>query len=235
MGSGEDERLQVELSLLTSMYPKQVQWDERARQLDYHAERSSFAIRLPEEYLSTGLPYVITANAGKLDMSESLRHIIKECPIDEEILDSIILSFNDAIEAAELGEPEGQIGKAASTASSNEARNNKVATVVVWLHHLLNTNKRKQTLSPASNAVSGITKPGYPGVLVYSGEAVAVYEHVNELKQLNWQAFQIRLESDEEWSFEHGKGVIEVEAMKEVVADIGEKRKDLFMESMRMK
>jgi hypothetical protein len=105
----------------------------------------------------------------------------------------------------------------------------------VWLHHLLNTNKRKQALSPPSPEVSGATKPGYPGVLLYSGPAEAVSEHVNELRQLNWQAYSVRLKSDEAWTFKHGTGVQEFETMKEVVADIEEDKKQLFMEAMRMK
>jgi len=106
--------------------------------------------------------------------------------------------------------------------------------VIIWLHHLLNTNKRKQALSPPAG-VSGVTKPGYPGVLIYAGPYDLVHEHVNELKGLNWQAFQVRLEDDEAWIFAHGSGVREMEAMKDVVAAIGDQRKDLFMEAMRMK
>ena len=62
-----------------------------------------------------------------------------------------------------------------------------------------------------------------------------VNEHVNELKQLNWQAFQVRFQANEEWIFSHGKGVREVEAMKEVVAEVGDANKEQFMEAMRMK
>ena len=108
------------------------------------------------------------------------------------------------------------------------------ATVIVWLHHLLNTNKRKLALSP-DPSVSGITKPGYPGVLMYSGPAKAVREHVNELKGQNWAAFQVRLEEAEAWEFSHGKGVREVEAMGDVVAAVGEARKAEFMQAMKIK
>lgn len=80
-----------------------------------------------------------------------------------------------------------------------------------------------------------MTKPGYPGVLVYSGLANAVHEHVDALKHLNWQAFQVRYESEEEWTFAHGAGVKEVEAMKDAVAEIGLERKERFMDAMRMK
>ena len=85
--------------------------------------------------------------------------------------------------------------------------------------------------------VSGITKPGYPGVLVYSGPYTAVTEHVNDLKAKNWQAFQVRYEGDEIWSFGHGHGIVEVETLGEVVADIeGEtEQKEAFMSAMKIK
>lgn len=85
-------------------------------------------------------------------------------------------------------------------------------TVVVWLHHLLATSKRKLALHPAvttsgpspssatnpdtpSSSISGITKPGYPGILVFAGPSELVDAHVRSLKALNWQAFQVRYDS----------------------------------------
>jgi hypothetical protein len=55
------------------------------------------------------------------------------------------------------------------------------------------------------------------------------------LKGLQWAAFQVRLESEEEWVFGHGKGVKEMEGLGDVVNDVGEERKKAFMEAMRMK
>jgi hypothetical protein len=89
-------------------------------------------------------------------------------------------------------------------------------------------------LAPAAS-VSGVTKPGYPGVLVYSGPANAVREHVNELKGQNWAAFQVRMEADEAWEFAHGTGVKEVESMGDLVAEVGEARKEEFMQVMKIK
>jgi hypothetical protein len=90
------------------------------------------------------------------------------------------------------------------------------------LHHLLNTNKRKIALSPppVTPPVCGLTKPGYPGVLVYSGPSVAVTQHVNNLKAKNWKAFQVRYEEEKLWHFAHGVGVKEMESMSEVVKGV---------------
>ncbi|KAK4892353.1 hypothetical protein LTR27_009187 [Elasticomyces elasticus] len=160
---------------------------------------------------------------------EPLKQRIDALSSGEEVLDSILAAFDELV-TEQVNHATADNNDGTSVSHTAETK----VTIIVWLHHLLNTNKRKLCLSPPPG-VSGVTKPGYPGVLLYSGLAAAVHEHVNELKQQNWAAFQVRLEDDEEWTFTHGKGVIEVEAMKEIVAEVGEARKGFFMEAMRMK
>lgn len=231
----QEERLRTEVSLLESMYPDQIQYNGKSREVLYHADNASFILRLPAEYLDSSLPDVLSASQGRLDLRESLRDYIKQCETGEEVLDSIILAFNEMAESHARETETAAESMADRQKAAMHSDTEHKATIIVWLHHLLNTNKRKQALSPPSPDVSGITKPGYPGVLIYSGPASAVHEQVNELKQLNWAAFQVRLESEDEWSFTHGAGVKEVEAMKDVVAEVGEARKEVFLEAMRMK
>jgi hypothetical protein len=113
-------------------------------------------------------------------------------------------------------------------------------TVIIWLHHLLATSKRKQSITPEgsyASSIAGVTKPGYPGVLLFTGPAQAVNLHVQTLKSLRWQAFQVRYETDKTWELRHGKGIIEVETMGEIVAELADVvgGKDAFMEAMRIK
>ncbi len=225
-----EERLGAELSLLEAMYPESIYWDGKTREMKYHSVDRSFHLRIPHDYLSDRLPDVLAATARKADVRDELKNYVLSCTPGEEVLDSIISAFS------ELAEP-GPAKQNSGIQSSNGpiSDDSMKATVIVWLHHLLNTNKRKQALSPPSSEVNGITKPGYPGVLIYSGPAKAVHEHVSDLKQLNWQAFQIRLESEQEWTFSHGAGVKEVEAMKDMVSSIGDQKKEIFLEVMRMK
>lgn len=225
----QGERLNTELELLHSIYPDRIKYHDKGRELSYTDEAASLKLRLPDGYLQDALPEVISASASKTDVRNEFKQSISSLIVGEEVLDSIFLSFNELCERKAAQLDKSDINTATPTGLSFAK-----ATIIVWLHHLLNTNKRKQCLNPPSS-VSGITKPGYPGVLIYSGPSQAVYEHVNELKGLNWAAFQVRLESEEEWSFRHGDGVVELEAMKDVVADIGDQRKELFLESMRMK
>ncbi|WPH00447.1 Hypothetical protein R9X50_00327600 [Acrodontium crateriforme] len=232
--SERDERLELEISLVESMYPDQAKYTVKARELSYKSEASAvFTLRLPAGYLEDDLPEVLSAHIGRIDLREQLKQRIQTtCMPGEEVLDSIIVAFD---EIAESFTPEqDHVAGHNLKPSAIQDDNGKRATVVVYLHHLLNTNKRKQCLSPPSS-VAGVTKPGYPGVLAYSGPSRPVHDHVNELKALNWQAFQVRLESEEEWTFAHGCGVIEVESMAEVVAEVGDSRKELFMEAMRIK
>nr|POE48126.1 hypothetical protein CFP56_01454 [Quercus suber] len=253
--SDEDDRkdrMAVEISLLESMYPEQIQYLIKAGDVSYKDEPGSFTLRLPDGYLRDSLPEVIAARVGRADAREALKSaIISQCSPGEEILDSIIMIFHDVVrEKTATLEAHAGSSKEEHRHRQNADENadsNKRATVIVYLHHLLNTNKRKQCSSPPL-AVSGVTKPGYPGVLIFSGSFDAVHEHVNELKALNWQAFQVRMELEEEWTFKHGEGVIEVESMGEVVKeveegserggtgeDIGKRRKSEFLEAMKMK
>ncbi|KAF1913511.1 hypothetical protein BDU57DRAFT_579876 [Ampelomyces quisqualis] len=94
--------------------------------------------------------------------------------------------------------------------------------------------KRKLALSPTT--LSGITKPGYPGIMIFSGPSLAVTNHVNTLKAENWQAFQVRYEEDKLWEFAHGKGVKEVETMAEVVKGLElESAKEEFLKAVGIK
>lgn len=232
-----EDRLQAELDLLQSMYPEQIQWQPKARELSYiDSEHGNYTLRIPSGYLANELPEVLSASSSnrKQDLRDQLKQKIQVHETGEEILDSIVQSFEDLVENT-ASEPASGDNRPNDSNATLSLRSNEKATVIIYLHHLLNTNKRKQALSPPSPGVSGITKPGYPGVLIYAGPKHAVYEHVNELKQLNWAAFQVRLEDDVEWAFEHGERVKEIEGMGDVVREVGARRKETFMEAMRMK
>lgn len=233
--SEKDERLQNEISILEAMYPNQITWTAKERLFRYtsSSSKADFTLRLPDGYLHDDVPDVVSATVDGVDARETLRRSTQACAAGEEVLDSIVLEFIEIADSIRKG-AQKQTASVAPPVGPEELSVPSKATIVVWLHHLLNTNKRKQALDPPSS-VSGVTKPGYPGVLIYSGAAEGVHEHVNALKQLNWQAFQVRYESEEEWFFAHGSDVKEVETMKDIVAEIGEDRKQAFMEAMRMR
>lgn len=212
-------RLETELELLEAMYPDQTHYDPRSRELKFsHDNHASLLLRLPESYPELGLPDIISAtDAAKNDLRTRVKVAVKDIGLaeGEEALDAIVAAFQQVVDSA----PATSDASSDTTAGAND---NTSKTVIVWLHHLLNTNKRKLALlpPPSTPPVSGITKPGYPGVLVYSGPSAAVTEHVNTLKAQNWQAFQVRYEEEELWHFVHGASVKEMESMSEVVKSV---------------
>jgi hypothetical protein len=230
--SPQAERLEDEVALVSAMYPDQLTWDAHSREIVFKTTNASITLRLQDDYLTTGRPIVVAASVGKRDMSgEVKKRLIEEFRPGEEVLDATIMIFDELVAHHELEASSDGYGRSVPATDSPEDGD---ATMIVWLHHLLNTNKRKMALAPPAS-VSGVTKPGYPGVLVYSGPANAVREHVNELKGQNWSAFQVRMEADEAWEFAHGTGVKEVESMGDLVAEVGEARTEEFMQVMKIK
>lgn len=222
MDSPTPSRLENELALLTAMYPDATTHHPASSELKYTSPAGAGGVlhlRLPSDYPdSATLPDVISAvDASKTDLRTRTTAAVHalNLPRGEEVLDAIISAFDGVLEDGGVECSLASSGQDGATGEDADAKK----TVVVWLHHLLNTNKRKLALSPPSG-VSGLTKPGYPGVLVYSGPAGAVGQHVEALKSQNWQAFQVRYEEGVEWVFEHGKGVREVESMSDVVKGV---------------
>ncbi|GAA6059367.1 hypothetical protein JCM10212_003265 [Sporobolomyces blumeae] len=73
----------------------------------------------------------------------------------------------------------------------------QLKTTLIWSHHLLATSKRKDIVSWSTELLLwGISKPGYPGVIVVEGEKENVDEFVHRIKQLQWKALQIRCEEE---------------------------------------
>ena len=219
MSDEEPSRLESEIELLTAIYPDQATYTPKSREVKFVQDHASLQLRIPDTYPETGLPDVIAAtDETKHDIRTETKNAIQALNLQdgEEVLDAMISVFQQII-SNKL--ETSSIASAKSTKSikgtKDEGTDTK-KTVIIWLHHLLNTNKRKLALSP-SPPVSGITKPGYPGVLIYAGPARAVSAHVNELKAQNWQAFQVRFEEEICWRFAHGEGVREVESMADVV------------------
>ncbi|KAF2093904.1 hypothetical protein NA57DRAFT_47278 [Rhizodiscina lignyota] len=232
-GDGNAFRLQNELSLLEAMYPTELSYDASRKEMTFKPKnRSSLCLRIPESYPSSGRPELISASIGAHDLRNELKKAMSEAPDAEEMLDAILTAFQDIADAAH-SEVQSHVNDV--ELSKTELGGQAHLTVIIWLHHLLSTTKRKAILAPPTTSVSGISKPGYPGVLIFTGPAQDVNGHTKELRGLNWQAFQVRAEEEELWTFKHGTGVVEWESMAEIVDDIIEDKKRVFMEAMRMK
>jgi hypothetical protein len=241
------ERLAAEIELLEAMYPDQIEWQLRSRELRFTSDHKDLLeLRIPDRYPENELPTVIGARSSKKqDLRQSMQNALNQMTLSEgeEILDTIVQRYQDLTASAEdrLQEAENP-----QTANSQDKAKDTFKVVIVWLHHLLATGKRKLALSPridsvsSSAKISGVTKPGYPGIMLFSGATTLVDAHVAELKSQRWQAFHIRLEesctADSLWKFQHGDGIKEVESMSEVVQDILDKDKqEVFLRAIGVK
>ncbi|KAF2793254.1 hypothetical protein K505DRAFT_362140 [Melanomma pulvis-pyrius CBS 109.77] len=248
MSQPDGSRLAMELELLEAMYPGQISYDPKSRDFKFADQSALLHLRLPELYPEMGLPDVISACGGsRTDLRDRTKAAMQALRLadGEEALDAVIACYQGIVDEAnsttDSHSPKGTAKdrNSAVARSEVERESERGKTVVIWLHHLLALSKRKLALA-AAPSVSGITKPGYPGIMVFAGNAGAVLDHVRRLKAENWQAFQMRYEADECWEFVHGGGVSEVESMSEVVAalDFGEhgaRHKTEFLQAVGIK
>jgi hypothetical protein len=242
--SQQDERNQrreAEIALLLAMYPSDITWHEQRREIIYKPETGgSLILRIPDDYPGEFQPTIIEAlDRNKDEIRDIVRKRIDGLGLStgEEILDAIIQAFDEITSELQEALEESNV---ANDNSKDPGSNNTYKTMIVWLHHLLNTNKRKLALTPSINMgqLSGITKPGYPGILVYSGTTAAVDTHVSELKNQRWQAFQVRLEevSENVWEFSHGSGIKELESMSEATQSIlSQDNREAFLKAVGIK
>lgn len=250
MADSASERLTLELELLTSMYPDTLHFSEKIRELTFTREANSkdkLVLRLGPDYPNTTTPEVISArNTHGSDLRQQIQALVKDVCTEinamdpsnpGEVLDAVIARYVEVLDA------EGFVQESQADTKPTNKRDFPPAhkTVIIWLHHLLATSKRKLAIHPtiSPGQVCGVTKPGYPGVMVFSGARSAVEEHVAELKAQNWQAFAVRYESDELWEFGGveggGGGVREVETMAEAVQCVEEGRREEFLRAVGVK
>jgi len=106
-----------------------------------------------------------------------------------------------------------------------------VKFAIIWSHHLLATSKRKDIIEWSDElGLWGISKPGYPGVIIVEGLEEYVDQFLKRIKSLNWQALSVRHEevrqfhcAEGEWT-QHAQlkrtgekiGVVEVEHISEI-------------------
>lgn len=230
------DRLATEVDLIRAMYSDNISYQESAGELTYSSEWGTLRLRLSTNYPSSDQPEIVLANdSHKRELRGPLTTCVSSRSASEESLDVYIAAFIELASQVQATMSEQEtLDKVTNTKNASNDAEELQKTVVIWLHHLLNTSKRKQALASEYPSISGISKPGYPGVLIFSGPAISVDEHVNALKHLNWAAFQVRFEADSKWTFAHGKGVLEVESMGHAVKEVGP-HKDDFLAAMKIK
>lgn len=243
------DRLASEVELLEAMFPDQIKWDAtKSRELRFvHTNGGDLVLRLPDTYPESGLPTLVGATTiRKEDIRHEMKTTIAKLDLHEgeEVLDTIIQCYQDVV--AKSQERTKVPVHSETTGNLDHTEDGSFKVVIIWLHHLLATSKRKLALDPTLNSesskpkLSGVTKPGYPGVMLFSGPSSLVDPHVAELKNQRWQAFQVRFEetcdNEQAWRFVHGDGIKELESMSDIVQDIvGNDKQEAFLKAIGVK
>lgn len=160
---------------------------------------------------------------------------------DIEVLDLIVTSFTQYLATLEPQE-NAETSESSPKDDRNKSKKQKhvIKRVVIWSHHLLATSKRRdiQVWSRELH-LSGFARPGYPGAVFAEGDEDQVDEFVTRLKQLRWQALQVRAEErvDSRVCGTGEGGIEEVEGLGDIAEAL--KRKDpecakMFLEGMKI-
>ena len=162
-------------------------------------------------------------------LKEELNDLLKSLslPSEERLLEVI----NYFIEYTPIQPPSTSNTESAIPYKSISQRPDSI--ILIWFHHLLSTAKRKAIL--AFQSVRGISKPGYPGILVLQGSRNVLDVTVADLKVMRWQAMQVRgeIEGHEKYLDE---GIREVETVAEVVEEMESLGlRDWCLSALRMK
>lgn len=178
-------------------------------------EKITLQLALPQEY-PTGASPVVTFTAPGL--SKANHHALQanlndflssQSSSTEERLLEIVQFFIEHIPSQSSPIPAVETSEATQSAPDNTN-----CIVLIWFHHLLSTTKRKAIL--AQQSLRGISKPGFPGILVLQGPKDIVEDAITELKGMRWQAMQVRGEI-EDHEKQLNEGIHEVETVADVV------------------
>ncbi|KAF2467215.1 uncharacterized protein BDR25DRAFT_235102, partial [Lindgomyces ingoldianus] len=145
----------------------------RSRDLKFSDTTPLLQLWLPEIYPDAHLTYVRSASeSSKKTFAIRVKTGIARLDLaeGEEAMDAIVGYFLRTI------------------AKTNITNYNNIAlasqTVVIRLHHLLALSKRKLALSPRSTT-SSVTKPCYPGAMIFASPVSAVAGYFNALEAEN--------------------------------------------------
>lgn len=154
-----------------------------------------------------------------------------------EMLDLIVTLFTEYL--PELTEKSQDADQHQEGNNGQQQHTSKIKRVVIWSHHLLATSKRKDIQAWSKElSLSGYSRPGHPGSIFVEGDEDQVDEFIRRLKQLRWQALQVRGEETADKRIcGPGDGVLEVEGLGEIaeaLKKIDAGTADLFLQAMKI-
>ncbi|KAI4729169.1 DUF1115-domain-containing protein [Aureobasidium sp. EXF-10728] len=250
------QRQAAELTLLTTMYPSEFSWRtspppdletpaitaDPTFTLTIHP---SYALEfsLPDTYPDPQRPHVYLSCGGDVATSTrkraraKLAQLVEEQEPGMEMLDLIVTLFTEYL--SELTEVTSSTEQQQDKEGGSHQHASRIKRVVIWSHHLLATSKRKDVQAWSKElSLSGYSRPGHPGSIFVEGDEDQVDEFVRRLKQLRWQALQVRGEETADKRIcGPGDGVLEVEGLGEIaeaLKKIDAGTADLFLQAMKI-
>ncbi|KAL1637772.1 hypothetical protein SLS56_000327 [Neofusicoccum ribis] len=249
------ERQENEVALLESMYPDELEIIKQPKGLDEEFEleihldpaHSLSFVLSPRTYPASSAPQVFLSfgsdvpNDTRKCLRARLREIVEQQEPGIECVDLIIGDFRQTLD---------DMSAAADDSSSHNVDQNpnphaaetEGLRVVLWMHHLLATSKRRAIVQLSKElGLGGFSKPGYPGSVYVEGEAAAVRTFVDELKSMRWQAIQERAtENAQMSSLTLAPGIQEVQGLGDIAERLkssgnqGERLATFFLGSMKI-
>lgn len=210
---------------------------------DYTLELS-----LPPSYPETNLPTAYLACSGQIPTStrKRARSLLSSTLADitpgQECLDVLVQQLSEQLSTLSTTEDDDHSHNSQNnTQTKPQSHTPRIKTTLLWSHHLLATSKRKDIVSwSRSLRLHGYSRPGYPGAILIEGEEDDVDEFVSRIKELRWQALQVRGEETSEkrrLGGSQGYGTKEVESLGDLAEELKARDKGLaawFLEGMKI-
>lgn len=167
---------------------------------------------------------------------EGLSQTVEKVEVGIECIDLVINEFMEFIATIQQSSTEATPVSPGHRAQDSDS---SIKRAVVWSHHLLATSKRRSIVSWSKELrLDGFSRPGYPGAIFVEGEAADVDEFIRRLKELRWQALQVReVQYADNRVCGSGNGIVEVESLGEIGEALKHKGRacvEMFFQGMRI-
>ncbi|CAG9464983.1 unnamed protein product [Pedinophyceae sp. YPF-701] len=187
-------------------------------------EGLSLAFTLPRDYPGpdSAPPRVratcvsLPSKSAHATLAAAAAEAIDECGPDVECLVAVAEAVLSAARALPAEDVAGHYGTSNSTPPRASSGSPQLGRRVIWFHHIKSPTKKKLIKDWGRElGLSGVMKPGYPGVLLLEGREDDVAEMVRRLRSLTWKAMQVRCEETEDVPGQQG-GSVDVSGLRKL-------------------
>jgi len=198
---------------------------------------------LPPDYPAHSKPRISLSCGGDIDRAtqkaarSQLNTVVEGVEPGVECLDIIVNEFIDILSTQ--SNPDLEADRESNSKASADNSTNHIKRAVIWSHHLLATSKRRSIINWSKELhLGGYSRPGYPGAIFVEGEEDYVDEFIRRLKELRWQALQVRAsQTCKRRVCSSEDGIVETEGLGQIAEALkarGDGSADMFLEGMKI-